>query len=276
MVCSGGPLLLRAWMQQVAQLKKKYGIEVIWVTSGAIASAVEHTGFKPKNGKKRTLPEKQALSALGQPLIMDLYQIAMNASGLMGAQVLLTADDIQSSGRRKNLQNTLNTLLDWKVVPVLNENDAVATEEIQFGDNDSLSSKIARMMKAERLVLLTDVDGLYEADPRKDPTAKLIPYRVKVTNKDLAMAGRGGGTARGTGGMFSKLLAAQLAGKEKITTHLVRGDHPQNLLILAAGGELGTRIGGPLRATMLSPAESKTKTLKTKTLKGAANGRAKR
>lgn len=244
MVCSGGPLLLRAWMQQVAQLKRNHNIEVIWVTSGAIASAVDHTGFKPKNGKKRTLPEKQALSALGQPLVMDLYQIAMNASGLLGAQVLLTAGDIKDPDRRKNLQNTLNTLLEWKTVPVLNENDAVSTDEIQFGDNDSLSSKIARMMKAERLVLLTDVDGLYDADPRKDPSAKLIPYRKTISAKDLAMAGRGGGTAKGTGGMYSKLLAARLALKENITTHLVRGDYPQNLLLLAQGQDVGTRIGG--------------------------------
>ena len=248
MVCSGGPLLLRAWMQQVAQLKRHHNVEVIWVTSGAIASAVDHTGFKPKNGKKRTLPEKQALSALGQPLVMDLYQIAMNASGLMGAQVLLTAGDIKDPDRRKNLQNTLNTLLEWKTVPVLNENDAVSTDEIQFGDNDSLSSKIALMMKAERLVLLTDVDGLYDMDPRKNPAAKLIPYRKSITIKDLATAGRGGGTAKGTGGMYSKLLAARFALKENITTHLVRGDYPQNLLLLAQGQDVGTRIGGPANA----------------------------
>lgn len=136
MVCEGGPLLLRAWMQQVAELRKKHNIEVIWVTSGAIAWAVDRTNFK---AKKRSLPEKQALSAIGQPLIMDQYNLALQASDILGAQVLLTAGDMRDRTRRRNLQNTLNELLDWRVLPILNENDAVSTEEIQFGDNDSLA-----------------------------------------------------------------------------------------------------------------------------------------
>ncbi len=243
MVCSGGPLLLRAWMQQVAVLRRDHGIEVIWVTSGAIASAVERTGFKPA-GARRTLPEKQALSALGQPLVMDLYLLALNAAGLIGAQVLLTSADIRDAGRRKNLQNTLKQLLAWQAVPVLNENDAVATDEIQFGDNDTLSSKIAVMMKAERLVLLTDVDGLYEEDPRKNPRAALIPHVPRVSKADLARAGKGSSSGRGTGGMYSKMLAASMAAESKITTHLVRGDYPQNLLLLAQGSSIGTQVGG--------------------------------
>lgn len=247
MVCGGGPLLIRAWMNQLAELRSKHGIEVIWVTSGAIASATERTGFKAPRGRKRTLPEKQALSALGQPMVMETYLLALNAVGLIGAQVLLTASDIDHSGRRRNLQNTLKTLLDWNAVPVLNENDAVATEEIQFGDNDSLSSKIARMMNAERLVLLTDVDGLYDADPKKNPSAEIIPYRATITSKDLALAGKRAGSVRGTGGMYSKLMAAQHASRAKIVTHLVRGDWPHNLLLLADGKTLGTQIGGRMK-----------------------------
>jgi glutamate 5-kinase len=241
MVCSGGPLLLRAWMQQVAQLKHDHKIEVIWVTSGAIASASERVGFARR---KRSLPEKQALSALGQPIIMDLYNIALHAVGLVGAQVLLTADDIDHSSRRKNLQNTLNKLLEWGAVPVLNENDAVATEEIQFGDNDSLSSRIARMMSAERLVLLTDVDGLYTGDPRTDRHAELVTYRKNLKQADFAKAGKKSGSSRGTGGMYSKLLAAQNANKGKIITHLMKGDWPNGLLTLAEGKSVGTQIGG--------------------------------
>jgi glutamate 5-kinase len=233
-------------MNQVAILRKRHAIEVIWVTSGAIASAVDRTGYSPKQGRKRTLPEKQALSALGQPMVMDLYNLALAASGLMGAQVLLTAGDIQNKARRKNLQNTLNQLLQWQAVPVLNENDAVATDEIQFGDNDALSSHIARMMKAERLVLLTDVDGLYDADPKRDPNANLISYRKQVTAQDLAVAGKTSASGRGTGGMYSKLLAAKNASQDKIVTHLVRGDYPQNLLLLASGQAVGTQIGGRL------------------------------
>jgi glutamate 5-kinase len=241
MVCMGGPLLLRAWMAQVAQLKKIHNIEVIWVTSGAIASASERTNFKKTH---RTLGEKQALSAIGQPMVMDLYNLALNATGLLGAQVLLTAGDMRDRIRRRNLQNTLEKLLEWQTVPVLNENDAVATEEIKFGDNDSLSAKIAAMMKAERLLLLTDVDGLFDADPRSSPGAKLIPYRKAIAKSDLSLAGKKSGSGRGTGGMYSKLLAAQNASKQGIVTHLLRGDYPLNLLLLAEGERIGTQVGG--------------------------------
>ncbi|MBX3021116.1 MAG: glutamate 5-kinase [Bdellovibrionales bacterium] len=242
MVCSGGPLLLRAWMQQVAQLRKQHGIDVIWVTSGAIAWAAEHTGFK--NGAKRTLPQKQALSAVGQPLVMDQYNLALHATKLIGSQVLLTAGDMRDPVRRRNLQNTLKQLIAWQVIPILNENDAVATEEIRFGDNDSLASQVAVMMKAERLVLLTDVDGLYDADPKKHRHAQLISYRASLAKKDLDLARGKSVSKMGTGGMYSKLLAAQKASREGIVTHLVRGDIPGHLLTLAEGGSVGTQVGG--------------------------------
>lgn len=241
MVCDGGPLLMRAWMQQIALLRKRYGIEVIWVTSGAIAWAVTRTEFK-KN--KRTLPQKQALSAIGQPLVMDQYNLALQSANLLGSQVLLTAGDMKDPVRRKNLQNTLSELLKWKVIPILNENDAVATEEIKFGDNDSLASKVAIMMKAERLVLMTDVEGLFDSDPNKNPKAKLVPYRKTVSKAEFALADRKAISKVGTGGMYSKLLAADAATKAKITTHLVRGDAPNNLLQIATGLSIGTQFGG--------------------------------
>jgi glutamate 5-kinase len=184
------------------------------------------------------------LSAIGQPLIMDQYNLALQANGLLGSQVLLTAGDMKDRVRRRNLQNTLNELLKWNAVPVLNENDAVATEEIQFGDNDSLSSQIAVMMKAERLVLLTDVDGLFEEDPKKNPKAKLLSHVDKIGAKELNLANRKSKSARGTGGMFSKLNAAEKARKEGLITHLVRGDWPNNLLLIAQGQGPGTQIGG--------------------------------
>lgn len=251
MICSGGPLLLRSWMTQVAHLRRNYNIEILWVTSGAIAAAVERANLQTnlsttlaKSKKHRKLSEKQALSAIGQPLIMDLYNLSLNAAGLLGAQVLLTAGDMHDPTRRKNLLSTLNKLLEWKVVPIINENDAVATEEIQFGDNDSLSSQIAKMVKAEKLILLTDVDGLYSEDPRKNPSAHLIRYRPQITETDVKLAGKGQDTSHGTGGMYSKLLAARTAGKSKIVTHLLRGDIPHNLISLAEGVQLGTQIGG--------------------------------
>ncbi len=244
MVCTGGLLLIRTWMQQIQLLRKKHNIEVIWVTSGAIGTAVTRLNF---NKKKRTLQEKQALSAIGQPLVMDQYNIALHAVGLMGSQVLLTADDMKHRDRKKNLQNTLKELLRWKIVPVLNENDAVATEEIQFGDNDSLASKVAVMMDAEKLILLTDVDGLYTANPQEVSYATLVPYLKKVTAKEKKMADGKNTSKFGVGGMYSKLLAAERAGKEEIITHLVRGDVPNNLLEIASGRSIGTQIGGRYR-----------------------------
>jgi len=241
MVCEGGPLLMRAWMQQVSELRKKHNIEVIWVTSGAIAWAVQRTDFKKP---KRTLPQKQALSAIGQPLVMDQYNLALAATNLLGSQVLLTEGDMSDKVRRKNLQNTLNELLKMKVIPILNENDAVATAEIQFGDNDALASQVAIMMKAEKLILLTDVDGLFDADPKKNPKASLITYRKKVGKAEIGMAHKNAKSVQGTGGMYSKLLAADRAGKAGIVTHMVRGDWPRNLLEVAAGLAIGTQFGG--------------------------------
>lgn len=243
MVCSGGPLLVRAWMKQVDELRRKHRVEVIWVTSGAIATAVDRTRFRRKN---RTLPEKQALSAIGQPAVMDLYNLALSQTGQLGAQVLLTADDLSHAKRRGNLTRTLKTLLKWNVVPVLNENDATATEEIQFGDNDMLSAKVAHAMKAHRLVILTDVDGFYLEDPRKNLKAKVVHELKGVSQKTLARAG-GSTSGRGTGGMASKLLAARDALHHGIETWLVRGDHHDILLKIASQSDpsrakVGTRI----------------------------------
>ena len=240
MVCSGGPILLRAWMQQVAQLKKRHGVEVIWVTSGAIASAVDRTEFKKHN---RKLEEKQALSAIGQPMVMDLYNLALKANGLTGAQILLTADDLANATRRRNFQNTVETLLKWNVTPILNENDAIATEEIRFGDNDSLSAKVAKYTDSDRLIILTDVDGLYDSDPKKNRNAKLVWELEKVSARILSGVSNQGGSSRGTGGMFSKLKAAQEASKSKIETWLAKGDRPSVLLEIARDEKVGTRIG---------------------------------
>ncbi|MGE0525628.1 MAG: glutamate 5-kinase [Bdellovibrionales bacterium] len=241
MVCDGGPLLMRTWMQQVAELRRRHRIEVIWVSSGAIAWAIRRTDYR---GGRKTLPQKQALSAIGQPLIMDQYGIALQSMGLLGAQVLLTGDDMRSAVRRRNLQNTLTELLRWKAIPILNENDAVATTEIQFGDNDALAAQVAQMMRAERLVLMTDVEGFFDADPSRHSKATLVPYRRRILPEDLKVARTRSSSGVGTGGMYSKLLAADRASRSGIVTHLVKGDRPRNLLDLAAGRSVGTQVGG--------------------------------
>ena len=239
MVCSGGPLLLRSWAQQILLLKSEFNIEVVWVTSGAIATAREKLKVKKRDNQ---LSEKQALSAIGQPVVMDLYNMALQAEGLRGAQILLTYDDMANVKRRNNLKATIETLLKWKVIPILNENDTVATEEIKFGDNDSLSARVATHVKADRLVILTDVIGLYDSNPNENPKAQLIQSVDKITKKHLSKPGLRGGSSRGTGGMYSKLLAAQMATSKGVETFLVKGDTPSVLVQLAKGVQIGTRI----------------------------------
>lgn len=240
-VCDGGPLLIRAWMQDVETLLKSHHVEVIWVTSGAIASGVDRTNF-PKN-KKRTLHDKQALSAIGQPMLINLYNEALQATGRLGAQILLTSADMRDRKRHDSLVATLNRLLSWGITPILNENDATADEEIRFGDNDSLSARVASMMKADRLVILTDVDGLFDADPKKYPDARPVHRLDRVTAKLKAKVRPGAGSTRGTGGMLSKLLAAEAANRQGIETWLARGDLPKALLKIAKDELVGTRIG---------------------------------
>ncbi len=237
LVTGGGPLLLREWMKQVAFLKQKAGIQVVWVTSGAIATAMQRISLQKS---KRSLSEKQALSAIGQPQVMDLYNIALQAHGLLGAQVLLTYDDLADDLRRKNFKNTVLQLLKWGVTPILNENDAVSTEEIQFGDNDNLSAKVAQVLGAESLVILTDVDGLFNADPTKDRSANLISYVDHIDDGILKLASSASSSGKGRGGMRSKLLAAKGATEQGIDVFLVRGDGVQILNRLHSGERPGT------------------------------------
>lgn len=237
----GGPLLVKAWVQQLARLRHDHNVHAIWVTSGAIASARTRT---QRHWQK--LPEKQALSAIGQPILMDAYNLALQSVGLMGAQVLLTYNDIARGTHRKNLKNTLTTLLDWDVIPVLNENDAVATEEIQFGDNDLLSAKVAGLMNAERLVIMTNVDGLYDRNPVKFKDAKLIPHLPRVSKallSSMSKETKPAVSAMGRGGMYSKIRAAAFAQSKGVPTWILRGDMADGLLKVARGEAVGTQIG---------------------------------
>lgn len=231
MVIDGGPMLIRSWMSQVSELARQNHVQVIWVTSGAIASARKRTGKVPK-----LLREKQALSAIGQPHLINHYLVALQENDVSGAQILLTAEDLRSQARRTYLQQTLKTLLEWNFLPILNENDAVATEEIQFGDNDRLAALVAIHMKAKRLVLLTDVDGLYDRDPKTDASAKLVSELSGIPSQILRKLKTSAPTKEsgfGRGGMLSKVLAAKTVTNNGIHCHLVKGDLPKALTKIA-------------------------------------------
>ncbi len=231
-----GPLFIRSLCKDIAALKKKYRLHVLVVTSGAIATARQRLGKSWSS-----LSQKQALSAIGQPLVMDIYNIALQSQGLLAAQVLLTYSDFQQKQRRKLFRQTLRTLLDWDIVPILNENDAVATEEIQFGDNDMLSALIASDLKAKRLILMTNVDGIYDRDP-KLKGAKLLGMIPKITAQVIQAQSQNGKSKWGRGGVRSKLTAAQKAAKGGVSTSVVNARLPDVLRKIADGESVGTLI----------------------------------
>lgn len=183
------------------------GQQVIIVTSGAVA--VGRKVLNLSTDKKLLLPQKQAAAAVGQIRLAHYYQEVLAERGLKVAQILLTLDDSENRKRYLNARNTLNTLLDLGIIPVINENDTVATSEIKVGDNDRLAARVAQMASADALVIFSDIKGLYTANPRKDPAAKLIPVVEKLTPEIEAMAD-GAGSSVGTGGMATKLMAARL------------------------------------------------------------------
>jgi glutamate 5-kinase len=223
--------------QQVARLRSEAS-EIIVVSSGAVAAGRERLGLMqlPKD-----LPVKQMLSAIGQPRLMALYEQIFGLYGLTIAQVLLTRADLADRRRYLNSRNTLTALLEHGIIPIVNENDTVATEEIRVGDNDNLSALVANLIDADLLVLLTDQAGLYTADPILDPTAQLV---TDVTAPDIppALWQAAGGTANGlgTGGMVTKLQAADLARRSGTTVVIASGREPNVLTRLAAGEKLGT------------------------------------
>jgi glutamate 5-kinase len=202
--------LHRTWLRsvaaEVARLRRR-GQQVILVSSGAIALGRRYLGLARE---QRALEQQQAAAASGQILLAHAYQDLLNRHGLKVAQVLLTLDDTENRRRYLNARNTLETLLELGVVPVINENDTVATQEIRYGDNDRLGARVAEMTSADCLVLLSDVDGLYDGDPTRNPDAKFIPEVREITPEIEALAGASG-TEFGSGGMVTKLVAARIA-----------------------------------------------------------------
>ena len=211
------------------------GVEVALVTSGAIAAGTARLGL---GGRPRSIPEKQAAAAVGQAALMWHYEQACGAHGVRVAQVLLTQEDVSHRERYLNARNTLMTLLGFKVLPVINENDTVAVEEIKVGDNDNLAALVAALIDADLLVLLSDIDGLYTGDPRHDPAARRISPVETITPEMEAQAGAGGPV--GTGGMVTKLQAAQKAMAAGIPMVIADGRRPGALPAVVKGEAIGT------------------------------------
>jgi len=219
---------------------KNAGHEVILVSSGAIGMGMGKLSLRERPS---TLPGKQAAAAVGQCELMYTYDKLFSEYNHIIAQILLTGSDVKDTERRNNFIGTMEHLLDMTVLPIINENDTVVTDEIIIGDNDTLGAIVATSVKADLLILLSDIDGLYTADPKKDPNARLIPVVEAITPEVLALAG-GAGSALGTGGMATKLRAAQIAGEAGIDMVITNGENPEKLYDIFEGKEVGTRFLG--------------------------------
>ena len=219
------------------------GREVVLVTSGAVSVGRSKIGLLEK---PKTLREKQAASAIGQSELMSIYSKLFSEYGCDVAQVLLTKNVIEDAQRKQNAITTFNTLLEWGVVPIVNENDAISTEELQFGDfgdNDTLSAMVASLIDADLLIILSDIDGLYSADPHKDNRAKLIGEIDEITDELFEIAGEAG-TSRGTGGMATKLKAAKAVMPRGINMVIANGGQPAVIYDILEGKQVGTLFKG--------------------------------
>jgi len=217
---------------------KNSGHEVILVSSGAIGMGVGKLSLKERPSD---IPTKQAAAAVGQCELMYTYDKLFSEYNHTVAQILLTGSDFRHEDRYQNFQNTMRRLLELDVLPIINENDTIATEEIKVGDNDTLSAMVAVSIGADCLILLSDIDGLYTADPHKDPHAELIAEVSGITPEILALAG-GEGSSLGTGGMRTKLHAAELCLKDHCEMVIMNGERPELLYDLFDGKRVGTRF----------------------------------
>ena len=223
---------------------KNAGHEMILVSSGAIGMGVGKLNLPGKPSDMPTdMAGKQACAAVGQCELMYTYDRLFLQYNHTVAQILLTGEDVDHSERRENFENTMERLLELGSLPIINENDTVATAEIKVGDNDTLGAIVARCVKADLLVLLSDIEGLYTADPRKDPSAKLIPVVEEVTPEIEALAG-GVGSGLATGGMATKLRAAKMVAEVGCDMIITNGEHPEVLYDIAEGRAVGTRFIG--------------------------------
>ena len=225
------------WVEQIAKLRAD-AKQVILVSSGAIAEGMQRLGW---TRRPSAVHELQAAAAVGQMGLVQCYETCFRVHGIATAQVLLTHSDLADRKRYLNARSTLSTLLDLGVIPVINENDTVVTDEIKFGDNDTLGSLVTNLVEADVLVILTDQQGLYNADPRREPAAELI---AQAAAGDAALESYAGGTgsALSKGGMLTKVLAAKRAARSGAHTVIVSGREPDVLTRLAAGEHIGTLL----------------------------------
>ena len=226
---------IAGWVAQMAQLRLQ-GIELVLVSSGAVAAGMRRLGWSTRPTETHQL---QAAAAVGQMSLIQTYEVEFQRFGLLTAQVLLDHDDLSSRQRYLNARATLKALVDLKVVPVINENDTVVTDEIRFGDNDTLGALVANLIDADLLVILTDQKGMYESDPRTNPDAKLLSEIAADDTRLEQMAGGTGG-ALGRGGMITKVRAARVAARSGADTVIVGGRIEDALLKVAAGENIGT------------------------------------
>jgi glutamate 5-kinase len=226
-----------SWASQIADLHRQ-GRQMVLVSSGAIAEGMVRLGWPQR---PHTMHELQAAAAVGQMGLVQAYEAAFATRAIRSAQILLTHEDLADRRRYLNARTTIYTLLGLGVVPIVNENDTVVTDEIRLGDNDTLGALVTNLIEADALVILTDQDGLYDADPRKNPAAQLIRTGQAGDPALEAMAG-GAGSGIGTGGMLTKVLAARRAANSGGHTIIASGREPDVLLRLAAGEPIGTEL----------------------------------
>lgn len=226
---------ISSWVRQIVELNNR-GIAVVLVSSGAVAEGVARLGLA---GRPTAIHEQQAAAAVGQMGLIQAYESCFRVHQKHTAQILLTHDDLSNRKRYLNASSTLNALLKMGVIPVVNENDTVVTDEICFGDNDTLAALVANLINADALVILTDQEGLFDADPRTNADAKLIPEAQSNDVSLMALATSSHGDL-GRGGMQTKLKAARLASRSGTLTAIVHGSKPDVLLALQQGEDVGT------------------------------------
>lgn len=216
------------------------GREIVLVSSGAISVGVGKLGLKER---PKDTPGRQAAACIGQCELMFMYDKFFSEYSHNIGQLLITKSDVENDERRENLINAFNTMFEFGAIPIVNENDSVAVEEIVYGDNDSLSAIVAKLTNADALVILTDIDGLFDANPIENPEAKLIPAVDEITPEIKSLAGSAG-TSRGTGGMITKLNAAEIATNAGIDTVIMNGSDPREIYKLLEGRQIGTFFKG--------------------------------
>lgn len=219
------------------------GYNVVLVTSGAIGAGMGKLGLKER---PKTIPEKQAAAAVGQGILMHMYEKMFSEYSKTVGQILLTKEDMTHDIRKNNAHNTLSTLLDQRVIPIINENDVVVVDEIKVGDNDTLSAYVSQLVEADLLILMSDIDGLYDCDPRKNSDAKLLNFIDEITAEIEACAG-GAGSNLGTGGMATKINAAKISTSSGISMVIVNGEDAKNLRYVLEGQEVGTWFKAALK-----------------------------